>query len=91
MVTGNIIVPNPSGLHVRPAGEFAKVAKTCSSNVTIIFNEKEVNGKSPVNILMVGIKCGDEITISCSGDDEEKDLQTLLDTVRSGLGERLVK
>lgn len=87
MVEKTISIKNEAGLHMRPAGEFAKIATKCSSDVKIVHNDKVINAKSVLNIMAAGIKCGNEITIQCSGDNEEQDLQTLVDAVESGLGE----
>ena len=65
MVEKTITIKNEAGLHMRPAGEFAKVATKCASDVKIIHKEKTINAKSVLNIMAAAIKCGDEITIQC--------------------------
>ncbi|MBS5793398.1 MAG: HPr family phosphocarrier protein [Lachnospirales bacterium] len=87
MVEKTMTIKNEAGLHMRPAGEFAKLATKCTSNVKIIHKDKNVNAKSVLNIMAAGIKCGDEITIQCDGDKEVEDLQLLVDAIESGLGE----
>ncbi len=87
MVEKVMTIKNEAGLHMRPAGEFAKVATKCTSDVKIVHKEKSINAKSVLNIMAAGIKCGDEITIQCTGDNETEDLKTLVDAVESGLGE----
>ncbi len=87
MVEKTIIIKNEAGLHMRPAGEFAKLATKCTSDVKIVHKEKNINAKSVLNIMAAGIKCGDEITIQCDGANEAEDLQLLADAVESGLGE----
>lgn len=87
MLERKITIKNQAGLHMRPAGEFAKVATKCNSDVKIIHNGKDINGKSVLNIMAAGIKFGDEITIQCNGETEAEDLQKLIETVENGLGE----
>nr|WP_317358098.1 HPr family phosphocarrier protein [uncultured Tyzzerella sp.] len=87
MVEKTITIKNEAGLHMRPAGEFAKVATKCASDVKIIHKEKTINAKSVLNIMAAAIKCGDEITIQCDGASEAEDLQVLVEAVESGLGE----
>lgn len=87
MVEKTMTIKNEAGLHMRPAGEFAKTATKCTSDVKIVHKEKTINAKSVLNIMAAGIKCGDEITIQCTGDNEAEDLQVLVDAVESGLGE----
>lgn len=87
MVEKTMTIKNEAGLHMRPAGEFAKLATKCTSDVKIIHKDKNVNAKSVLNIMAAGIKYGDEITIQCDGDKEAEDLQLLVDAIESGLGE----
>ena len=39
--------------------------------------DKEANGKSLVKVMKIGISCGDEITLSVTGDDEAAALKAL--------------
>ena len=43
--------------------------------------------KSVLILMAAGIKCGDEITVECSGETEGQDLRTVVDAIESGLGE----
>ena len=87
MVSQKITINNPQGLHMRPAGVFAKGVAKYQSNVNLIFNGKSTNGKSLLNIIGACIKCGSEIEIQCDGPDEEEALQAAVDLIESGLGE----
>ena len=46
-----------------------------------------MNPKSVLVLMAAGIKCGDEITVECSGETEADDLKTIIDAIASGLGE----
>ncbi|MEE0421732.1 MAG: HPr family phosphocarrier protein [Lachnospiraceae bacterium] len=87
MVSEKITVKNPSGLHLRPAGMLSQIASKCASDVTLVKGEKRVNPKSVLILMAAGIKCGDEITVECSGETEGQDLRTVVDAIESGLGE----
>lgn len=87
MVSETVTITNPTGLHMRPAGLFASTMGKFSCDVTIKANDKEINGKSPMAIMAGGLGTGTEITIECSGSDEEDALKTAVDLVKSGLGE----
>ncbi len=71
-------ITEPVGIHARPAGLLAKVAKSLNSTVTL-----EKTGSEPVmaNRLMalmgLGVKCGDTVTVMISGGNEEENLQAL--------------
>ena len=87
MVSQKITITNPQGLHMRPAGVFAKGVPKFESDVTIHFNGKDINAKSLLNIIGACIKCGSEIELECNGPDEEEALKTAVELIESGLGE----
>lgn len=89
MVSSKIIIKNPNGLHLRPAGLFCKLAIEFRSKITISMENTRVNGKSVLSVLGACIKSGDEIEIICEGEDEEKALTVLTGAVESGLGDEL--
>ena len=52
MVAQKIIIKNPTGLHLRPAGNLCKEAMKFKSKVTFIYDEKNVaNAKSVLSVL----------------------------------------
>ena len=87
MVSKTMVVKAAEGLHMRPAGVFAKGMAKFDSDVTINFNGKATNGKSLLNIIGACIKCGSEVEIQCDGPDEEDALKTAIEMIESGLGE----
>lgn len=89
MVSKKIIIPNPSGLHARPAGTFVKTAGHYKSTVNIIKNGKTYNAKSILTILSACIKCQEEIELEVSGPDENEALTAIVSAVKNGLGEQV--
>ena len=91
MVSGKVIIKNPTGLHLRPAGLFCKTAMQFGAKITIEkttrTGELTANAKSVLSILGACIKSGDENTIVCDGEDEEKALDEMIAIVQAGLGE----
>ena len=87
MVERKVLVKNPSGLHMAPANKLAKLACACTSDIEITDGIKTVNPKSLLMLLSTAISCGSLVTVSCSGPDEEKDLQTIVEAIENGLGE----
>jgi phosphocarrier protein len=72
-----IVVKNRTGLHARPAALFVQIANKFDSDITIIKEDQEVNGKSIMGILMLAAEKGAKITIVASGDDAEKAVEEL--------------
>lgn len=87
MVSEKITIRNEQGLHMRPAGVFAKAMTKYPCDVKIAVGDKEVNGKSIMNIIGACIKCGTEIEIKCDGEQETEALKDAITLIESGLGE----
>lgn len=87
MVSKKVIITNPTGLHLRPAGLFCKTALNFESKVHFKHRDSEGNAKSVLSVLGSCVKTGDEIEIVCEGIDEDAALKTMVDLVESGLGE----
>ena len=87
MISKNLTVVNPSGLHLRPAGVLSQTAMKFKSDITIVSGEKKIVAKCVLNVMAAGIKCGTEITLVCDGEDEEEAMKTISQAIESGLGE----
>lgn len=83
MVTKIITIKSKEGLHARPASEIAKVATQYTSTVELDVNGKKYNAKSVLNIMSAGIKNSTQITLICDGVDEEKALNSVVQTFES--------
>ena len=65
------VITDPNGMHARPAGTLCKMAATFTSKITIGKDGKEADAKRIMGVMQLGIKNGQEVTISVEGDDEE--------------------
>ncbi len=87
MVSQKIVIKNPTGLHLRPAGLFCKTAVQYKSRITFRFRNTTANAKSVLSVLGACIKKGDEIELICEGDDEIEALAEMVRIIEDGLGE----
>lgn len=87
MVRQKVVIKNPTGLHLRPAGILCKEAMQYKSLITFTFRESIANAKSVLSVLGACVKCGDEIELTCDGQDEREALDALVKAIESGLGE----
>ena len=87
MVRKKVVIKNPTGLHLRPAGILCKEAMQFKSLIVFNFRGGTANAKSVLSVLGACIKSGTEIELVCEGEDEEIALKTLVDAIESGLGE----
>lgn len=87
MYTANVTIINKSGLHARPAGNFAKLAKTFESDIKLTFNNKESVAKSILGVMGLNINKGDMVELSAQGIDEKEAVETLVQFIKDGCGE----
>ena len=87
MLSQAIKIKNPTGLHLRPAGNLCKEAMKFKSKITFEYRGNTANAKSVLSVLGACIKSGDEITLICEGEGEREALQSLIAYIESGLGE----
>ena len=87
MVSQKVIIKNPTGLHLRPAGLFCKTAVQYKSKITFRTKDTVANAKSVLSVLGACIKKGDEIELFCEGNDEVEALNAMVQIIEDGLGE----
>jgi len=83
----NLQIKNKAGLHARPAAIFAQKCSTFKSNITIIKENKQANGKSLINLMGLSVKQGDTITLKIDGPDAAEAGATLKKIVDDKFGE----
>lgn len=87
MKSRKIQVVNPSGLHLRPAGLLCQTSMKFKSKIFLLYKDQEINAKSVLNVMASGIKCGTEIEVQCTGEDEEEALEAVCSLIETGLKE----
>ncbi|NOX49239.1 MAG: HPr family phosphocarrier protein [Gammaproteobacteria bacterium] len=87
MLSKTIKLINPLGLHARAASKFVDVTKGFASHVTLTKDDKAVDGKSIMNLLMLGAPVGTELTLTVEGDDEDVAFASINDLVEAGFHE----
>ncbi len=88
MAERTVTIVNKNGVHARPAAEIVKTAGKFASNVTIVRDDLEVNGKSIMGVMMLAAECGSEITLRATGDDADAAIDALAQLVAAKFGER---
>ena len=76
-----VVVVDPVGLHARPATVAVNAASKCK--VSVSFKGKTVDMKSIMGVMSLGIPTQSEITLTCDGEEEEKALETIIETLRA--------
>ena len=73
------------GIHARPAGQLAKLAKGLGSTVKITKSDKTVNATQLMKVMGMGIKCGDTVKFTIEGGDEEASAQAVKEFMENNL------
>lgn len=81
-------LPNPSGLHARPAAMLVALAKKFKSDIRLLRDADEVNAKSVVAIMGLGTQQGDAIRVKAHGPDAAEAVRQLSELLAAGCGER---
>ncbi|PIF03971.1 MAG: phosphoenolpyruvate--protein phosphotransferase, partial [Propionibacterium sp.] len=82
-----ILVPNPTGLHARPAATLANLAKKYNADIRLRRGEDSANAKSIVSIMGLAVACADKVTITAHGKDAEAAIAELSQALKDGCGE----
>lgn len=80
-------IVNRNGLHARPAAEIVKLAARFKSDITIVKDDLDVNGKSIMGVMMLAAEHGSSITFRAEGPDADQALDALAALVGNKFGE----
>lgn len=87
MRTTQLTLINPLGLHARAASKFVDTAKSYASKITLVKDGKAVDGKSIMNLLLLGAPVGSALELIVDGDDEDDATEGLSGLVEAGFHE----
>lgn len=65
------VITDPLGIHARPAGLLVKAAAGFKSAITLDNGVKKADAKRIMAVMSMGIKQGNEITVTVDGEDED--------------------
>jgi len=78
-------ITDSAGIHARPAGMFVKAMQVFESDISLTCNQKTVNCKKLFALMGLGIKCGETITITANGTDEDAAIEVAAEFLKSNL------
>ena len=70
-------VKNSTGLHARPAALVVAAAGKFKSAITLKRGDREINIKSIISLLSLGVNQNDEIVIKAEGPDENEAVEKI--------------
>ncbi len=78
-------IKDAEGIHARPAGLLVKEAGKYKSDIILRLGEKEGDAKRIFSVMSLGVKCGQAITVTVSGEDEETAAEALQQFLQENL------
>jgi len=86
LITSTKII-NKLGLHARASAKLTQVANQFKSDIWIEKNNKKVNAKSIMGVMMLAASQGSDVTITTQGSDEKEALNSIVDLINDYFGE----
>ena len=77
MLEEKLMIINSTGLHARPAAKFVEKASSYKSDIYIEYKGEEVNAKSILSLMSLGLTQGSTITLRVKGTDQKRAFQDL--------------
>jgi multiphosphoryl transfer protein len=82
-----IILPNPNGLHARPAAVLSSVAKTFQSDIRLQLGDRSANARSVTSLMALETARGDKVLLVAKGPDAHEAVDRLTPMIVEGLGD----
>jgi len=89
MQRAEVRVVNRLGLHARPSAKLTGTASQFRAEIWIARNNRRVNAKSIMGVMMLAAAKGSTLVIDTEGPDEDAALAALVALIESGFGEDL--
>ncbi len=78
---------NKLGLHARASAKFTQLASQFASDIWMTRNQRRVNAKSIMGVMMLAAAKGSVVTLETSGADEEAAMAALVGLIDERFGE----
>ena len=87
MIKQSITISNKLGLHARASAKLTKLAGGFQSEVFMIRNERRVNAKSIMGVMMLAAGIGSVVELEISGADQQAAMDALTALINDKFGE----
>jgi len=87
MIKTSITISNKLGLHARASAKLTKLAGSFQSDVFMTRNERRVNAKSIMGVMMLAAGIGSVVEIEVIGADEQAAIDALTTLINDKFGE----
>lgn len=87
MLTKHISIVNKLGLHARAAAKLVHLASRFASDIKVIKDDKTVNGKSIMGVMLLAANKGTQLELIIAGEDEEDAMREIEALISNRFGE----
>ncbi|MEQ1737170.1 MAG: HPr family phosphocarrier protein, partial [Rhodoglobus sp.] len=88
VVEERFVLPNPEGLHARPASLIVTALGGLDAKVTVRTGDKKpVDGRSPIGLMALGARQGEEIVVAATGEQSAEALAAVRELIATSFGE----
>ena len=87
MATAELLIINKLGLHARASAKLTQVASSFQSEVWLTRNDRRVNAKSIMGVMMLAAGKGSTVTVHADGPDAAAALEAIRSLVADRFGE----
>jgi phosphocarrier protein len=82
-----VTISNKLGLHARASAKLSKLAGSFPCEVWMTRNDRRVNAKSIMGVMMLAAGIGTEVELETDGDQEQQAMDALLALIHDKFGE----
>ena len=82
-----IVIPNPTGLHARPAAVLSNLAKGFRSALKLQLGDQQVNARSVTAIMGLDVRKGASVRLLATGPDARAAIDKIAPIIAQGLGD----
>ena len=87
IVSDPVIIPNPAGLHARPAATLVQIARPFNARIHLVCESRKADITSISGLMGLDVRQGASVLIEAQGEDADAAVNALQEALRSGLGE----
>ncbi len=87
MLQQDALIANKLGLHARASAKLTQLASGFRCEVTLSRNQRRVNAKSIMGVMMLAASRGTVIGIETEGEDEDEAMRAIVNLISDKFGE----
>ncbi len=87
MIKTNVTISNKLGLHARASAKLTKLASSFPCEVHLSRNDRRVNAKSIMGVMMLAAGLGASVELECDGQREDEASAAIIALINDKFGE----